>query len=338
MLVVEDAVDALVTYTPPGSEVMRASASGSDLVAQLAVGDWELQRTERFNHTLTIHVPGDSFSTCVFWNEAWQCLGWYVNLEAPHRRTSAGVDTCDHHLDVVIPPDRARWAWKDEDHLATAVGLGLYSEVEVGGLRREGERAARLLTGPQNPWTRWLNWRPTEAFCSGPPKLPEGWDTAPTGRLGFTVRRRDPCPFCQNIAGIASRTAGMPSVVAEDELTFTFVNPTPLGGMDGHVLVVPRRHVETIFDLAPDEEAAIAMAVGRVARAMRTAIDPDGVLVVQRNGVAAQQDVPHVHFHVIPRDGDAPFPPDHWVERTPIDLRDEIAAKLRAALVDAPPV
>jgi diadenosine tetraphosphate (Ap4A) HIT family hydrolase len=332
MYVVEDDGELLVTYTPPGSEVAKATTSGTDLVAQLATGDWELERTARFNHTLGAHRRGDSYSICLFWSEAWEFLGWYVNLEAPHRWTSLGVDTCDHHLDIVVAADRSGWSWKDEDHLAAAIDLGLYTEVDAGGLRREGERAAYLLTSDSNPWHRWLDWRPPPAWSTAPPTFPTGWDDAPTGRLGFTVRKREPCPFCQNIAGIASRVAGLPSVVAEDDLTYTFVNPVPLGGMDGHVLVVPRRHVETIFDLREDEEAALALAIGRVARAIRKTIDPDGVLVVQRNGVAAQQDVPHVHFHVIPRDGDAPFPPTHWVERTPIDERHAIASKLRHSI------
>ncbi|MBA3308560.1 MAG: HIT domain-containing protein, partial [Nocardioidaceae bacterium] len=89
-------------------------------------------------------------------------------------------------------------------------------------------------------------------------------------------------------------------MVADDALTCVFLAPASLGGMEGHTLVVNRRHVETIFDLSREEEAALAHAVARAARAVRRAFEPDGILVEQRNGVAAGQTVPHVHAHVIP--------------------------------------
>lgn len=332
MFVVEDTADQLVTYTPPGSDVARATATGTALVSQLADGTWELEPSVRFNHTLAVHRTGESYSVCLFWDETWRFLGWYINVEEPHRRSDRRIDTCDHHLDVVIAPDRSTWSWKDEDHLSAAQQLGLYTEIQTQGLRREAERAVLLLCGPQNPWEEWREWRPPDAWRDRRPELPAGWDDAPTTKLGFRVRKREPCPFCNNIAGVVSQLAGAASVVIEDELTYSFVSPVPLGGMIGHTLVIPRRHVETIFDLSEDEEAAIGQTVGRVARAIRACLEPDGVLVVQRNGIAAEQDVPHVHFHVIPRDADHPYPPTRWVERTPIADRDGIASQLRAAL------
>lgn len=335
MFVVEDNREQLVTYSPPGSDVARATSTGTELVGQLAEGTWQLEPTTRFNHTLAVHRTGDSYSVCLFWDETWGFLGWYINLEAPHRRSANRVDTCDHHLDIVVAPDRTSWAWKDEDHLSAAEHLGLYSEIQCQGLRRQGERAVVLLCGPDNPWEQWLTWRPRSSWSDRAPELPPGWDDAPTAKAGFTVRKREPCPFCNNIAGVVSRLAGAASVVFEDELTYSFVNPAPLGGVVGHTLVIPRRHVETVFDLSEEEEAALGRTVGRVARAVRTSLDPDGLLIVQRNGVAAEQDVPHVHFHVIPRDADVPYPPTQWVDRTPISTRDEVATRLRSVIMSS---
>ena len=99
--------------------------------------------------------------------------------------------------------------------------------------------------------------------------------------------------------------------------------------MEGHTLVTTRRHVETIFDLTPEEEVAIGRAVARAARAVRAAFDPDGVLIQQHNGVAAFQTVPHFHVHVIPKRGEAPFPPGEEVSITPAEERAEIAQRLR---------
>jgi len=146
--------------------------------------------------------------------------------------------------------------------------------------------------------------------------------------MPVTIPVRDPCPYCENFAG---RYAwhGPPAVVAEDQIVFIFLAPASLGGMDGHTLVTTRRHVETIFDLTPDEEVAIGRAVARAARAVRSAFDPDGVLVQQHNGVAAFQTVPHFHVHVIPKRADAHFPPLEDVPVTPSAERAEIARILR---------
>jgi histidine triad (HIT) family protein len=148
--------------------------------------------------------------------------------------------------------------------------------------------------------------------------------------MPIEVPQRDDCPFCRNIAGVESAVAGQTAVVYEDDLTFVFVSPAALGGMEGHLTVIPRRHVEMIFDLHDNEMSALGLRVKRAARAVRHAVDPDGVLVLQRNGVVAEQTVPHVHFHVIPRRGGTPFPPAQWVERTPADERQALAARIRA--------
>lgn len=139
---------------------------------------------------------------------------------------------------------------------------------------------------------------------------------------------RDPCPYCENFAG---RYAwhGAPAVVAEDETTYVFLAPAPLGGMAGHALVTTKRHVETIFDLTPEEEIAVGHAVARVARAIRSAFDPDGVLIQQHNGIAAFQTVPHFHVHVIPKRRAAPFPPVEEVPIMPAEERAEIARRLQ---------
>lgn len=72
-------------------------------------------------------------------------------------------------------------------------------------------------------------------------------------------------------------------------------------GAGGHVLVVPRAHVEDIFSLDAALAIALAHALIDVARAVRTAFAPDGMNIFQSNGEAAGQEVPHVHFHVQPR-------------------------------------
>lgn len=69
----------------------------------------------------------------------------------------------------------------------------------------------------------------------------------------------------------------------------------------GHVLVVPRRHIETIDRLDGDTAAHLMRVAARTAAAMRQAFAPDGLSLWQSNGEGAHQEVPHVHLHLQPR-------------------------------------
>lgn len=73
-------------------------------------------------------------------------------------------------------------------------------------------------------------------------------------------------------------------------------------------------------------------ATMQAARAVRAVLDPDGVLLIQRNGIAAGQEVPHVHFHVIPRAAGTPFPPPEWVPLIKYAERQALADRLSAYL------
>ena len=88
---------------------------------------------------------------------------------------------------------------------------------------------------------------------------------------GFQVPRLSPCPFCEYLAGRVDAD-DPPVVITEDAMTVAYVAANPLGGMPGQVLVVTRRHAETILDLRPEEEAALAATVGDAARAVRAAL------------------------------------------------------------------
>jgi histidine triad (HIT) family protein len=144
---------------------------------------------------------------------------------------------------------------------------------------------------------------------------------------GFHVPQLSPCPFCEYLAGRVDAD-DPPVVITEDAMTVAYVAAVPLGGMPGHILVITRRHAETILDLRREEEAALAATVGDAARAIRAALDPPGLLVRQHNGVAAFQTVGHVHVHVTPK-VPGPFPPGEPVPRLPLDERVRLAATLR---------
>lgn len=102
------------------------------------------------------------------------------------------------------------------------------------------------------------------------------------------------CIFCKLVAG------QIPSVrVWEDGLTLAFMD---LGQVNpGHVLVATKRHAATLFDTTEDEAAAVMRVAWRLARAARTAFEPEGLNLFQANGQVAEQTVNHFHLHVLPR-------------------------------------
>lgn len=87
--------------------------------------------------------------------------------------------------------------------------------------------------------------------------------------------------------------------VCEDEQTLAFMDIMPQ--TKGHTLVIPKSPVANIFEIEPDLLAATMLTTQRVARAIRVAFRPRGVMVGQLNGAMAGQTVFHLHFHVIPR-------------------------------------
>lgn len=69
----------------------------------------------------------------------------------------------------------------------------------------------------------------------------------------------------------------------------------------GHTLVVPRRHVPDIWSVDPELAGELGKTTVKVAHAVRRAMQPDGLNVIQSNGEAATQTVMHLHIHVVPR-------------------------------------
>jgi histidine triad (HIT) family protein len=87
--------------------------------------------------------------------------------------------------------------------------------------------------------------------------------------------------------------------VAEDDRTLAFMDIMPRA--DGHALVIPKTPARTILDIAPDDLAAVAAMVQRVARAAKAAFSADGLTIQQFNEPAGGQVVFHLHVHIIPR-------------------------------------
>lgn len=96
------------------------------------------------------------------------------------------------------------------------------------------------------------------------------------------------CPFCVSATVIASAPSAL---ILHDAF--------PLA--HGHTLVVPRRHVASLFELSAEVQAELWQLVAQVRSALVEQLHPDGFTIGVNDGEAAGQTVPHAHIHVIPR-------------------------------------
>jgi histidine triad (HIT) family protein len=117
--------------------------------------------------------------------------------------------------------------------------------------------------------------------------------------MGPPAPEREPCVFCDIVAHRAPA-----HVVYEDASTVAFLDIFPF--TRGHLLVVPKRHVDRLTELAPAEYAPFIGALAQVCRRVERLSSHYNVSLNQ--GSLAGQIVFHLHFHVIPRyDGSNPF-------------------------------
>ena len=133
------------------------------------------------------------------------------------------------------------------------------------------------------------------------------------------------CVFCKIVAG------KLPCFkLLENETTIAFMDINPVN--PGHALAVAKGHWPTVDVIPADVLADVARTAQRVAKAAMKALAPEGVNLVQANGVAAGQSVPHLHMHIMPRrrSDDVSL---NWTP-TPGDMKEieAIANKLKAAL------
>jgi histidine triad (HIT) family protein len=122
----------------------------------------------------------------------------------------------------------------------------------------------------------------------------------------------------------------IPSVkIYEDDSTLAFLDVMPQA--EGHTLVIPKEAAQNIFELSPEGASALIQTVQKVAKAMKTALNPPGIMLAQLNGEAAGQSVFHIHCHIIPRSAGADFA-FRPREMADPEAQEALAAKIRAAL------
>jgi histidine triad (HIT) family protein len=102
------------------------------------------------------------------------------------------------------------------------------------------------------------------------------------------------CIFCKIIKG---EIPCFKVFENDDVLAFADINPISRG----HVLIIPKRHVENMWEATEEELVIVMRTAKKLVHAIKDAINPDGVAVLQLNGKAVNQVVMHYHFHLIPR-------------------------------------
>ena len=141
-IVVTDTPELIVTWLPLGAPVL-SGVSNADAVSDggkghisaetMAAKAWTMvPRNWHTAGTLRLKNPRSMWSLWVFWDEGMTTQkGWYINIDAPYKRTRFGFDTWDMFLDVVVESDRKSWRYKDEDEFAEAIEAGLFTEREA---------------------------------------------------------------------------------------------------------------------------------------------------------------------------------------------------------------
>jgi diadenosine tetraphosphate (Ap4A) HIT family hydrolase len=106
------------------------------------------------------------------------------------------------------------------------------------------------------------------------------------------------CPFCD---------VALSRIQLENEVGIAILDAFPVS--EGHTLIVPRKHVASLYDLPINEQATLWQLVGEVRGYLFQKYHPDGFNIGINDGQAAGQTVMHSHIHVIPRQaGDDPDP------------------------------
>ena len=138
----------------------------------------------------------------------------------------------------------------------------------------------------------------------------------------------DDCIFCKIVRGEIPS-----SVIFEDDICMAFLDVFPVS--KGHSLLIPKKHYVNLFDVDPDVAAHMARRLLELTRGVKNATGEEGIMIVVANGAGAGQEVPHLHFHAIPRSRGSNFgfrfPPNYRESMADRFELDEISKKIKDA-------
>ena len=117
------------------------------------------------------------------------------------------------------------------------------------------------------------------------------------------------CSICLGVQGTENEDTLLKQadLVYKDDLVSAFINSFWVGKNEGHVIVVPNEHYETLYELPEKIGRRVFDISKKIALAMKQAYKCDGVTTRQNNEPAGDQHTFHYHFHVFPRYKDDGF-------------------------------
>lgn len=126
------------------------------------------------------------------------------------------------------------------------------------------------------------------------------------------------CIFCKIIDGT------IPSAkIYEDENVYAFMDIMPVS--EGHVLLIPKKHIENVYDFSEQEASNLFSVAPKIANALKEKFDLVGLNLLQNNGAEAGQSVFHFHLHFIPRYGETDGFKPGWEPKTSAYTPEQIA-------------
>ena len=185
-ITVVDSPELVVTWLPLETPVLNGvtdppaehdGGKGHLSAETMAAKEWTMaERNWHTSGTLRIKNPRLMWSLWVFWEpEMTEVRSWYINIDAPYKRTSIGFDTWDMFLDVVVQPDRKTWRYKGENEFAEAIKAGFFTAFEAQEVRDTAARALQTIAENRKPFNNiWGDWRPDILWEI--PQIPENWD------------------------------------------------------------------------------------------------------------------------------------------------------------------
>ena len=133
------------------------------------------------------------------------------------------------------------------------------------------------------------------------------------------------CIFCKIVQKLAPA-----SIIFDNELVMAFLDIRPL--TMGHTLVIPKKHYVDIFDVPNETLSKVHITSKRIAPAIKTATNADGISIIQQNGKSAGQDIFHLHVHIVPRFEGQKLPHFHELKEVDRQQLEIMAQRIKRCL------
>ena len=102
------------------------------------------------------------------------------------------------------------------------------------------------------------------------------------------------CIFCKIIKGEAPSWK-----IMENDFVYAFLDINPVSRY--HTLVIPKKHYTNIFDVSDNDIREVISMVSTLSKMYKAKLGIENLQVVNSNGIEGQQDVFHLHYHIVPR-------------------------------------